>query len=127
MKLITDSNGTVYLSNDTNVTPLQEVLKPDSWYYPIKVDTRKKPHTCIDSFFSHFKTEKLYLLQCKSEEELHQAVEDYIYFYNYQRFQAKLKQRAPIGFRHVLDCLVFFICLLDRGMIILWAFFILCG
>jgi hypothetical protein len=33
--------------------------------------------------------------KCKSEAEIHQAVEDYIYFYNYQRFQEKLKQRAP--------------------------------
>ncbi|WP_374121477.1 MULTISPECIES: IS3 family transposase, partial [Paenibacillus] len=24
------------------------------------------------------------------------------YFYNYQRFQAKLKQRAPIEYRHAL-------------------------
>ncbi|MGG3284543.1 IS3 family transposase, partial [Paenibacillus solani] len=42
-------------------------------------------NACIESFFSHLKTEKLYLLQCKTEGELHQAVEDYIYFYNYQR------------------------------------------
>ncbi|WP_411829079.1 IS3 family transposase [Paenibacillus apiarius] len=33
---------------------------------------------------------------------MHQAVEEYIYFYNYQRFQAKLKQRAPIEYRHAL-------------------------
>ncbi|MEC0090220.1 IS3 family transposase [Paenibacillus macquariensis] len=46
-------------------------------------------NACIESFFSHLKTEKLYLHQCKSEVEIHQAVEDYIYFYNYQRFQAK--------------------------------------
>ncbi|WP_052675712.1 IS3 family transposase [Paenibacillus sp. IHBB 10380] len=62
-------------------------------------------NACIESFFSHLKTEKLYLHQCKSEAEIHQAVEDYIYFYNYQRFQAKL------------GCIAFFICLLDRGMI----------
>ncbi|KOP65010.1 hypothetical protein AMS62_06910 [Bacillus sp. FJAT-18019] len=59
-------------------------------------------NACIESFFSHLKTEKLYLLQCKTEEEVHQAVEDYVYFYNYQRFQAKLKQRAPIEYRHAL-------------------------
>jgi putative transposase len=59
-------------------------------------------NACIESFFSHLKTEKLYLNQCKSEAEIHQAVEDYIYFYNYQRFQAKLKQRAPIEYRHAL-------------------------
>ncbi len=59
-------------------------------------------NACIESFFSHLKTEKMYLLQCKSEAEIHQAVEDYIYFYNYQRFQKKLKQRAPIEYRQAL-------------------------
>ncbi|MFD0698743.1 IS3 family transposase [Paenibacillus sp. GCM10027628] len=59
-------------------------------------------NACIESFFSHLKTEKLYLQQCKSESEIHQAIEEYIYFYNYQRFQAKLKQRAPIEYRHAL-------------------------
>ncbi len=59
-------------------------------------------NACIESFFSHLKTEKLYINQCKSESEIHQAVEDYIYHYNYHRFQAKLKQRAPIEYRHAL-------------------------
>ncbi|MBP1153873.1 transposase [Paenibacillus sp. PvR018] len=59
-------------------------------------------NACFESFFSHLKTEKLYLQQFKSESEIHQAIEDYIYFYNYQRFQAKLKQRAPIEYRHAL-------------------------
>ncbi|WP_312886180.1 IS3 family transposase [Paenibacillus plantarum] len=43
-------------------------------------------NACIESFFPHLKSEKLYLQQCKSGSEIHQAVEDYIYFYNYQRF-----------------------------------------
>ena len=59
-------------------------------------------NACIESFFSHLKTEKLYLNQCNSERKIHQAIEEYIYFYNYQRFQAKLKQRAPIEYRHAL-------------------------
>lgn len=59
-------------------------------------------NACIESFFSHLKTEKLYLQQCKSGIEIHQAVEDYIYYYNYQRFQSKLKQRAPIEYRCAL-------------------------
>ncbi|TCZ69676.1 IS3 family transposase [Paenibacillus albiflavus] len=59
-------------------------------------------NACIESFFSHLKTEKLYLKQCKSGTDIHQAVEDYIYFYNYQRFQTKLKKRAPIEYRCAL-------------------------
>lgn len=59
-------------------------------------------NACIESFFSHLKTEKLYLKQCRSGAEIQQAVEDYIYFYNYHRFQDKLKQRAPIEYRCAL-------------------------
>ncbi len=59
-------------------------------------------NACIESFFSHFKTEKLYLQQCKSGTKIRQAVEEYIYFYNYQRYQFKLKQRAPIEYRCAL-------------------------
>jgi transposase InsO family protein len=40
-------------------------------------------NACIESFFSHLKTEKLYMTECKSEENLRQAIEDYIYYYNY--------------------------------------------
>lgn len=59
-------------------------------------------NACIESFFSHLKTEKLYLNQCNSEAEIRQAVEDYMYNYNYRRFQAKLKQREPIEYRCAL-------------------------
>ncbi|MNM82360.1 Integrase core domain protein [compost metagenome] len=59
-------------------------------------------NACIESFFSHLKTEKLYLKQCKSGAEIQQAVEEYIYYYNYHRFQAKFKQRAPIEYRCAL-------------------------
>ncbi|WP_084411487.1 IS3 family transposase [Paenibacillus glacialis] len=33
---------------------------------------------------------------------MHQAVEEYIYFYNYQRFQAELKQCLSIEYRQAL-------------------------
>jgi putative transposase len=59
-------------------------------------------NACIESFFSHLKTEKLYIEKCKSEREIRQAIEDYIYHYNYKRFQKKLKQRAPIEYRYAL-------------------------
>ncbi|RUT47373.1 hypothetical protein EJP82_06585 [Paenibacillus anaericanus] len=59
-------------------------------------------NACIESFFSHLKTEKLYLYKGNSEGEIHQEFEDYIYFYNYQRFQKKLKQHASIEYRHAL-------------------------
>lgn len=57
-------------------------------------------NACIESFFSHFKSECLYLLAGNSEDEVIQAVEEYIYFYNYQRFQKRLNHLAPIEYRH---------------------------
>ncbi|WP_257535780.1 IS3 family transposase [Mesobacillus foraminis] len=59
-------------------------------------------NACVESFFSHLKTEKLYIAQCKSEEQIRQAIEEFIYHYNYKRTQKKLKKRAPIEYRHAL-------------------------
>jgi len=59
-------------------------------------------NACVESFFSHLKTEKLYIEQCKTEIEIRQAIEDYIYHYNYKRIQKKLKKRAPVEYRHAL-------------------------
>jgi putative transposase len=57
-------------------------------------------NACIESFFSHFKSECLYLLHDNSEVAVRQAVEQYIYFYNFQRFQKRLNHLAPIEYRH---------------------------
>lgn len=59
-------------------------------------------NACIESFFSHLKTETLYFSQCKTQEELYQAIQDYIWFYNNERFQKKLNQCSPIEYRKTL-------------------------
>jgi transposase InsO family protein len=59
-------------------------------------------NACIESFFSHLKTETSYFSQCQTEEELHQAITEYIWFYNHERFQKKLNQCAPVEFRNTL-------------------------
>jgi transposase InsO family protein len=59
-------------------------------------------NACIESFFSHLKTESLYFSQCKTEQELIQAVQDYIGFYNHERFQKRLNQCSPIEYRRTL-------------------------
>lgn len=56
-------------------------------------------NACVESFFSHFKSEMLYLNDFKTEQELIQAVEDYIYYYNYKRFQKRLSHQSPIEYR----------------------------
>lgn len=59
-------------------------------------------NACIESFFSHLKTEMLYFSPHETESELYQAIEDYIWFYNHERFQKKLNQCAPIEYRNTL-------------------------
>ncbi len=59
-------------------------------------------NACIESFFSHLKTETLYFSECKTEEELFQAIKKYIWFYNHERFQKKLNQCAPVEYRNTL-------------------------
>ena len=56
-------------------------------------------NACMESFFSHFKSECLYLLHDNTADEVRQAVEQYIYFYNFQRFQKRLNHLAPIEYR----------------------------
>jgi putative transposase len=59
-------------------------------------------NACIESFFSHLKTETAYFSTCQTEEELVQAIGEYIWFYNHERFQKKLNQRAPVEYRNAL-------------------------
>ncbi|PDY44176.1 transposase [Bacillus pseudomycoides] len=56
-------------------------------------------NACIESFFSHFKSEMFYLNYYQTKEELIQAIETYIYHYNYKRFQKRLNHRASIEYR----------------------------
>ncbi len=59
-------------------------------------------NACVESFFSHFKTEMLYPSNCKTEQELLQVIEDAVYYYNFKRFQKRLNQCAPIEYRVTL-------------------------
>lgn len=59
-------------------------------------------NACIESFFSHLKTETLYFSQCKTEQELLQAIQTYIWFYNHERFQKRLNQCSPVEYRKTL-------------------------
>jgi transposase InsO family protein len=56
-------------------------------------------NACVESFFSHFKSECVYLNIFETDNELNELIENYIYFYNYQRFQKKLSHLAPIEYR----------------------------
>ncbi|WP_431191733.1 IS3 family transposase [Paenibacillus polymyxa] len=56
-------------------------------------------NACIESFFSHLKTEKIYLTKPGTLVEVEQHVREYISFYNENRFQKKLNNRSPIEYR----------------------------
>lgn len=56
-------------------------------------------NACIESFFGHLKSECLRLHSFPTEEDLIEAVEKYIHFYNHERFQEKLNNLSPIEYR----------------------------
>ncbi|WP_412734054.1 IS3 family transposase [Halalkalibacterium halodurans] len=56
-------------------------------------------NACIESFFSHLKVEKLYLIRPKTVEQAQWAIQEYINYYNNGRFQEKFKGLSPIEYR----------------------------
>ncbi|MBO5477173.1 MAG: IS3 family transposase [Clostridia bacterium] len=56
-------------------------------------------NACIENFFGHLKTELIYQNSYNSKEELVKSINDYIYWYNNYRFQAKLKNMTPVEYR----------------------------
>ncbi|WP_201782149.1 IS3 family transposase, partial [Paenibacillus xylanivorans] len=56
-------------------------------------------NACIESFFSHLKTEKLYLEKPQNLEQARSQITEYLSFYNMERFQNKLGDLSPIEFR----------------------------
>jgi len=56
-------------------------------------------NACMETFFSHLKCECIYLTKFKNDQEVIQAVDRYIDFYNTERFQAKLENLSPMEYR----------------------------
>lgn len=56
-------------------------------------------NACIECFFSHLKTEKLYLSKPKTIEAANDFIQEYICFYNQDRFQEKFNGLSPIEYR----------------------------
>ena len=63
---------------------------------------------CIDnspmeSFFGHFKDDVDYK-SCKTFEDLNILIEEYMQYYNYERYQWNLKKMTPVEYRnHLLE------------------------
>lgn len=52
----------------------------------------------VESFFGHLKCETLYSQRFTSVKELPAAIEKYIFFYNHERPQKRLQNKAPVEY-----------------------------
>lgn len=59
-------------------------------------------NACIESFFSHLKTEKLYLEKPKDTAHAHRLIAEYMKYYNQERFQKKLGDLSPVEYREAI-------------------------
>lgn len=73
------------------------------------VQSMSRKGNCIDnapieSFFGHLKDEIDYK-SCKTFEQLHSLIEEYMGYYNNERQQWELKKMTPVEYRnHLLSC-----------------------
>lgn len=56
-------------------------------------------NACIENFFSHFKSECFNLSSFRCDTDVRFAIQQYIDFYNHERFQKKLNNLSPFNFR----------------------------
>ena len=59
-------------------------------------------NACIESFFSHFKSETELVRNIADKNTLPNLVQEYIRFYNQARFQKRLGQLSPVEYREKL-------------------------
>lgn len=53
----------------------------------------------MESFFGTLKSELFYIEKFKSIEELVDKIKEYVYYYNNERIQLKLKGLSPVQYR----------------------------
>ncbi|MBB5337400.1 transposase InsO family protein, partial [Pectinatus brassicae] len=81
-----------------------------SWGFKKRLESRNLTQSmsrvgkCIDNspmegFWGTLKCEKYYLHKYQTFDSLKKDIDDYIYFYNYERLQAKLNSLSPMEFR----------------------------
>lgn len=86
----------------TNPRYIEEVLDAKM------VQSMSRKGNCIDnapveSFFGHLKDDVDYK-NCKTFEELDSLIENYMQYYNYERYQWELKKMTPVQYRnHLLE------------------------
>nr|TXF80792.1 IS3 family transposase [Alkalicoccus halolimnae] len=85
--------GSQYTAKDY-VNVLQEVKAT------ISMSARGDPYdnACLESFFSGFKQEFLYLWDLPSKREARELIADYVHFYNEERLHSTLGYETPAAF-----------------------------
>ncbi|KAB2332232.1 IS3 family transposase [Cytobacillus depressus] len=53
----------------------------------------------MESFWAHLKCEKYYLHNYRTFEELLKAIDEYIHFYNHDRYPKRLNGLSPMEYR----------------------------
>ncbi|TYS63560.1 transposase, partial [Sutcliffiella horikoshii] len=53
----------------------------------------------IESFWGTLKCEKYYLEKYETFEDLKEAIDEYIHFYNHDRYQKRLNGLSPLEYR----------------------------
>jgi putative transposase len=56
-------------------------------------------NACIESFFSHLKTEGVFLFNIENLRQIQNLVHRYIHFYNFERMQRRLNNLTPVEYR----------------------------
>lgn len=92
--ILHSDRGTQYTSRLYNT-----ILKENKIIQSMSRKGNCHDNACIESFFSHLKSECIYLNDYNSEEEVINSIDEYINFYNNIRFQKRLKNMAPIKYR----------------------------
>lgn len=59
-------------------------------------------NACIESFFSHLKSEISFVYAPKTLNELLRILDQYITFYNHERSQKRLGDRSPVEYREAI-------------------------
>jgi putative transposase len=97
-----DVNG-LLLHSDQGYQYISQKYHQFLQIYNIKASMSRKgnclDNACIESFFSHFKTECFNRNRFHTPLEVKKAVDQYVTYYNHKRFQKKLNNLTPIEFR----------------------------
>lgn len=74
-------------------------LKENSIKHSVSAKGNCVDNSPIESWFSALKTECIYLINKVPRNKVRELVSNYVYYYNNQRLQEKLKELTPIEFR----------------------------